>query len=60
MRGLLGEVVGCLKVAAKEPDLAVYIPIQERRSVGPRELTMNRDGRGAGNGSHLPGSRCPP
>ncbi len=27
--GLLGEVVGSSEVSAKEPDLAVYIPLQE-------------------------------
>src|SRR5258706_3321846 len=53
--GLLGEVVGGSEISAKEPDLAVYIPLEERRSVGPRELTMNRDGRGPGNGCYLPG-----
>src|SRR6266699_5441445 len=55
MRGLLGEVVGCLKVAAKEPDLAVYILLEKGRSLRARELAMDRDGRGAGNGGHLPG-----
>src|SRR5882672_3363821 len=53
--GLLGEVVGGSEISAKEPDLAVYIPLEERRSVGPRELTMNCDGRGPGNGYYLPG-----
>src|SRR6266403_1314682 len=53
--GLLGEVVGGSEISAKEPDLAVYIPLEERRSVGPRELTMNREGRGPGNGCYLPG-----
>src|SRR5258708_35219149 len=28
MSGLLGEVIGCFEVAAKEPDLAVYIPLE--------------------------------
>src|SRR6266850_7475027 len=55
MCGLLGEVVGCLKVAAKEPDLAVNIPLEKGRSVWARELAMDRDGCGAGNGGHLPG-----
>jgi hypothetical protein len=31
MRGLLGEVVGCFEVAAREPDLAVYIPLEKGR-----------------------------
>src|SRR6266481_5371815 len=55
MRGLLGEVVGCLKVAAKEPDLAVNILLEKGRSVWARELAMDRDGCGAGNGCYLPG-----
>src|SRR5258708_31970169 len=55
MRGLVGEVVGCFEVAAKEPDLAVYILLEKGRSVRARELAMDRDGRGAGNGGHLPG-----
>src|SRR5258708_26428748 len=55
MRGLLCEVVGCFEVAAKEPDLAVYILLEKGRSVRARELAMDRDGRGAGNGSHLAG-----
>src|SRR5882724_8265280 len=55
MRGLLGEVVGCLKVAAKEPNLAVNILLEKERSVRARELAMNRDGCGAGNGCYLPG-----
>src|SRR5260370_8483348 len=54
-RGLLGEVVGCFEVAAKEPDLAVYILLEKGRSLRARELAMDRDGRGAGNGGHLPG-----
>src|SRR5258706_5640035 len=54
MRGLLGEVVGCFEVAAKEPDLAVYILRDKGRSVRARELAMDCDGRGAGNGGHLP------
>ena len=29
MRGLLGEVISCSEISAKEPDLAVYIPLQE-------------------------------
>src|SRR5713101_4465844 len=55
MSGLLGEVVGCFEVAAKEPDLAVYILLEKGRSLRARELAMDRDGRGAGNGGHLPG-----
>src|SRR5258708_2660312 len=54
MRGLLGEVVGCFEVAAKEPNLAFYILLEQGRSVRARELAMNRDGCGAGNGGHLP------
>src|SRR5215472_3194552 len=38
MRCLLGEVVGCFEVAAKEPNLAVYIPLEKGRSVRAREL----------------------
>src|SRR5216684_5889133 len=55
MSGLLGEVVGCFEVAAKEPDLTVYIPLEKGRSLRTRELAMDRDGRGAGNSGHLPG-----
>src|SRR6266849_3081360 len=55
MSGLLGEVVGCFEVAAKEPDLTVYIPLEKGRSLRARELAMDRDGRGAGNSGHLPG-----
>src|SRR6266403_932513 len=54
MRGLLGEVVGCFEVAAKEPDLAIYILLEKGRSVRARELAIDCDGRGAGNGGHLP------
>src|SRR6266481_6249152 len=54
-RGLLGEVVGCFEVAAKEPDLAVYILLEKGRSVRARELAVNRDGCGAGNSCYLPG-----
>src|SRR6267154_2867576 len=54
MGGLLGEVVGCFEVAAKEPDLAVYILLEKGRSLRARELAMDCDGRGAGNGGHLP------
>src|SRR5260370_38063848 len=54
MSGLLGEVVGCFEVAAKEPDLAVYILLEKGRSLRARELAMDCDGRGAGNGGHLP------
>src|SRR5438067_1395717 len=53
--GLLGKIVGSSEISAKEPDLAVYIPLQQRGPVLPRELAMDRDGRGAGNGGHLPG-----
>src|SRR6266705_4471321 len=56
MRGLLGEVVGCFEVAAKEPDLAVNILLEKGRSVWARELAMDRDACGAGNGCYLPGS----
>src|SRR5207253_1248206 len=52
---LLGEVVGSLEISTEEPDLAVYIPLQEGSPVRPRELAMNRDGGRAGNGCHLPG-----
>ena len=55
MRGLFGEVVGSLEIPAKEPDLAVYILLEKGRSVRARELAMDRNGRGAGNGGHLPG-----
>src|SRR5258705_3629168 len=55
MSGLFGEVVGGLEIPAKEPDLAVYIPLQERLCVVAGELAMDRDGRGAGNGGHLAG-----
>src|SRR4029077_6549044 len=55
MSGLLGEVVGCFEVAAKEPGLAVYILLEKGRSLRARELAMDRDGRGVGNGGHLPG-----
>src|SRR6266550_382117 len=53
--GLLGKIVGSSEISAKEPDLAVYIPLQQRGPVLPRELAMDRNGRGAGNGGHLPG-----
>src|SRR6266403_4330244 len=56
MSGLFGEVVGGLEIPAKEPDLAVYIPRQERLCIRAGELAMDRDGRGAGNGCHLAGS----
>src|SRR6266581_4016132 len=42
MRGLLGEVVGCFEVAAKEPDLAVYILLEKGRPLRARELAMDR------------------
>src|SRR5258708_31707536 len=55
MRGLFGEGVGGLEIPAKEPDLAVYIPREERLCVVAGELAMDRDGRGPGNGGHLAG-----
>ena len=55
MSGLFGEIVGCLEIPAKEPDLAVYIPLQDRLCVRVGELAMDRDGRGPGNGCHLAG-----
>src|SRR5258705_11600343 len=55
MSGLFGEVVGGLEIPAKEPDLAVYIPLQERLCVVAGELAMDRDGRGPGNGGYLAG-----
>src|SRR6266403_5961806 len=55
MSGLFGEVVGGLEIPAKEPDLAVYIPRQERLCIRAGELAMDRDGRGAGNGCHVAG-----
>jgi len=55
MSGLFGEVVGGLEIPAKEPDLAVYIPREEGLCVWARELAMDGDRRGAGNGCHLAG-----
>src|SRR6266403_3284205 len=55
MSGLFGEVVGGLEIPTKEPDLAVYIPLQERLCVVAGELAMDGDGRGPGNGGHLAG-----
>ena len=55
MSGLLGEVVGGLEIPAKEPDLAIYIPREERLCIWAGELAMDRDGRGPGNGCHLTG-----
>ena len=55
MSGLFGEVVGGLEIPAKEPDLAVYIPREERLCIRAGELAMDRDGRGPGNGCHLAG-----
>src|SRR5258708_1535251 len=55
MSGLLGEVVGGFEIPAKEPDLAVYIPREERLCIRAVELAMDRDGRGASNGCHLAG-----
>src|SRR6266404_4392292 len=55
MGGLFGEVVGSLEISPKEPDLAVYIPLQERVCVRAGELAMDRDGCGPGNGCHLAG-----
>src|SRR5258708_36106140 len=54
-RRLFGEIVGSLEIPAKEPDLAVYIPREERLCIRAGELAMDRDGRGAGNGCHLAG-----
>src|SRR5258708_16191149 len=56
MSCLFGEVVGGLEIPAKEPDLAVYIPREERLCIRAGELAKDRDGRGACNGSHLAGS----
>src|SRR5260370_14489499 len=56
MSGLFGEVVGGLEIPAKESDLTVYIPREERLCIRAGELAMDRDGRGACNGSHLAGS----
>src|SRR5258708_37618015 len=53
---LFGEVVGGFEIPAKEPDLAVYIPREERLCIRAGELAKDRDGRGACNGSHLAGS----
>src|SRR5882762_3178297 len=55
MSSLFSEVVGGLEIPAKEPDLAVYIPREERLCVVAGELAMDRDGRGPGNGRHLAG-----
>src|SRR5580700_1360788 len=55
MSGLLGEVVGGFKIAAKEPDLPVNILLEKGGSVRTRELAMDRDGGGAGNRCYLPG-----
>src|SRR5882724_280498 len=55
MSGLLGEVVGGFEIPAEEPDLAVYVALEERRSVWACELAMNRDGGRARDGCHLPG-----
>src|SRR6267378_6831794 len=55
MSGLFGEVVGGLEIPAKESDLAVYIPREERLCVVAGELAMDRDGRGPGNGGYLAG-----
>src|SRR5258708_10497913 len=54
-RRLFGEIVGSLEIPAKEPDLAVYIPREERLCIRAGELAMDRDGRSAGNGCHLAG-----
>jgi hypothetical protein len=53
---LLSEVVGSLEIPTEEPDLAVYISLQEGSPIRTRELAMNRDGGGAVNGCYLPGS----
>src|SRR5260370_25721520 len=55
MSGLFGEVVGGLEIPAKESDLTVYIPREERLCIRAGELAMDRDGRGAGNRGHLAG-----
>ena len=52
---LLSEVVGSLEISTEEPDLAVYISLQEGSPIRTRELAMNRDGGGAVNGCYLPG-----
>src|SRR5258708_36149409 len=51
---LLSEVVGSLEISTEEPDLAVDIPLKEGSPIRTRELAMNRDGSGAGNGCYLP------
>src|SRR6266478_2903273 len=55
MSGLFGEVVGGLEIPAKEPDLAVHVPREDRLCIRAGELAMDRDGRGPGNGGHLAG-----
>lgn len=51
---LLGEVIGRSEIPAKEPDLAVYVPLEQGSPVQSRELAVNCEGRSAGNGGHLP------
>src|SRR6185295_18394826 len=53
--GFLCEVVGGSEISSKKPDLAVYIPCQERVCIRAGELAMDRDGRRAGNGCQLAG-----
>src|SRR5882724_10217799 len=55
MGGFLCEVVGGSEISSKKPNLAVYIPREERLCIRAGELAMDRDGRGAGNGCHLAG-----
>src|SRR6266404_3859020 len=55
MGGLFGEIVGSFEIPAKKANLSVHIPLQECVSVRSRELTMNADGRCAGNRCYLPG-----
>lgn len=50
---LFGEVIGRSEVPAKEPDLAVYIPLDQGSSVRSREPAVNRDGCSAGHSGHL-------
>lgn len=52
--GFLRKVVSRPEVSAKKADFAVHIPLEERRSVRPRELAMNRDGSRAGNRRYPP------
>src|SRR5258708_11940245 len=52
---LLSEVVGGLEISTEEPDLAVYISLQQGSPIRTGELAVNRYGGGAGNGCYLPG-----